>query len=44
MGVSKVAGRKTIYETAMERGVTRRDFLKMCTVLTAVMGLDITLE
>lgn len=31
---------KTVYETALERGVSRRDFLKMCTVLTATLGLD----
>ncbi len=30
---------KTIYETALARGVSRRDFLKMCTALTAAMGL-----
>ncbi|RSK27298.1 twin-arginine translocation signal domain-containing protein [Bacillus sp. HMF5848] len=32
--------RKTILETALERGVSRRDFLKMCTALAATMGLD----
>lgn len=32
--------RKTVYETAMERGVSRRNFLKMCTVLAAMLGLD----
>jgi hydrogenase small subunit len=31
---------KTIFEQAMERGVSRRDFLKMCTALAATMGLD----
>ncbi|MEH7464147.1 hydrogenase small subunit [Bacillus thuringiensis] len=31
---------KTIYETAIDNGVTRRDFLKMCTVLAAAIGLD----
>ncbi|HJV46109.1 MAG TPA: hydrogenase small subunit [Bacillota bacterium] len=31
---------KTIYEHALERGVTRRDFLKMCTALAATMGID----
>ncbi len=30
----------TIYETALARGVSRRDFLKMCTALTAAMGLE----
>ncbi len=32
--------KKTIYETALEHGFSRRDFLKMCTALTAAMGLD----
>ncbi|MCF6092732.1 hydrogenase small subunit [Microaerobacter geothermalis] len=31
---------KTIYDHALERGMTRRDFLKMCTALAATMGLD----
>lgn len=31
---------KTIYESALARGVSRRDFLKMCTALTAAMGLE----
>lgn len=31
---------KTILETILDRGFTRRDFLKMCTVLAATMGLD----
>jgi len=30
---------KTIFQSAVERGVSRRDFLKMCTALTATMGL-----
>lgn len=30
----------TIYETALSRGYSRRDFLKMCTALTAAMGLS----
>ncbi|WP_017755249.1 hydrogenase small subunit [Calidifontibacillus oryziterrae] len=34
--------RKSIYETAMERGISRRNFLKMCTALTATMGLSYT--
>jgi hydrogenase small subunit len=34
--------RQTVYETAMERGVSRRDFLKMCTALAAALGLDYT--
>lgn len=33
---------KTIYETAIDNGVTRRDFLKMCTVVAAAVGLDFT--
>lgn len=32
--------RKTIYESALEKGISRRDFLKMCTALAATMGLD----
>ncbi|WP_019241711.1 MULTISPECIES: hydrogenase small subunit [Bacillus] len=32
--------RQSVYETALERGVSRRDFLKMCTVLAATLGLD----
>lgn len=32
--------RKSIYETALERGISRRNFLKMCTALTATMGLS----
>ncbi|MBE3555415.1 MAG: twin-arginine translocation signal domain-containing protein, partial [Thermicanus sp.] len=31
-------GSKTIYEEALQRGVSRRDFLKMCTALAATMG------
>ncbi len=31
---------KTIYESVLARGVSRRDFLKMCTALTAAMGLE----
>lgn len=34
--------RQTVYEAALANGVTRRDFLKMCTVLTATLGLDFT--
>src|SRR5690606_33767834 len=30
---------KTIYEEALSRGFSRRDFLKMCTALAATMGL-----
>lgn len=33
---------QTVYESALERGVSRRDFLKMCTVLTAALGMDYT--
>lgn len=32
--------RKSIYDTALERGISRRSFLKMCTALTATMGLS----
>ncbi|WP_458413775.1 hydrogenase small subunit [Schinkia sp. CFF1] len=32
--------RKSIFETALERGISRRNFLKMCTALAATMGLD----
>lgn len=32
--------KKTIYESALEHGFSRRDFLKMCTALSAAMGLD----
>ena len=31
---------KTVYESAVEKGVSRRDFLKMCTALAATLGLD----
>ncbi len=31
---------KTIFEAAMENNMSRRDFVKMCTALTAVVGLD----
>lgn len=31
---------KTIYESALEKGMSRRNFLKMCTALAATMGLD----
>ncbi|QOY35767.1 hydrogenase small subunit [Anaerobacillus isosaccharinicus] len=31
---------KTIYETAIEKGISRRDFLKACTALAATLGLD----
>lgn len=37
-------GVRTIYEEALNRGVTRRDFLKMCTALTATMGLDFSMS
>lgn len=33
---------KTVYESALERGYSRRDFLKMCTALSATMGLSFT--
>jgi hydrogenase small subunit len=32
--------KKTVYETVLEKGFTRRDFLKMCTALSATLGLD----
>lgn len=31
---------KTVYETAIEKGISRRDFLKACTALAATLGLD----
>lgn len=31
---------KTVYESALDRGVSRRDFLKACTALAATLGLD----
>ncbi len=31
---------KRFYEKLAERGVTRRDFMKYCTFLTATMGLS----
>ncbi|MCD8510134.1 MAG: hydrogenase small subunit [Bacillus sp. (in: Bacteria)] len=34
--------RKTIYEDLVDRGVSRRDFLKMCTILSATMGLSVS--
>lgn len=34
--------KKTVYQAAMDQGVSRRDFLKMCTALAATMGLDFT--
>lgn len=33
---------KTIYEAAIEKGISRRDFLKACTALAATLGLDYT--
>lgn len=30
----------TIYQSALSRGITRRDFLKMCASLAAAVGLD----
>lgn len=32
--------KKTILEAALEKGMTRRTFLQMCTALAATMGLD----
>ncbi len=34
--------KKTIYESALDQGFSRRDFLKMCTALSAAIGLDFT--
>lgn len=31
---------KTIYETALDRGMSRRSFLQMCAALAATMGLE----
>lgn len=31
---------KTVYEAALEKGVSRRNFLKACTALAATLGLD----
>lgn len=31
---------KTVYETAIEKGISRRNFLKACTALAAFLGLD----
>lgn len=33
---------KTVYETVIDQGYSRRDFLKMCTALAATIGLDFT--
>lgn len=33
-------GKKSVFQSAIERGVTRRDFIKMCTALAATMGLE----
>ncbi|WP_040208546.1 hydrogenase small subunit [Neobacillus jeddahensis] len=33
---------KTVYQAAIDRGVSRRDFLKMCTALAATLGLEFT--
>ncbi|WP_042355359.1 hydrogenase small subunit [Bacillus rubiinfantis] len=33
---------KTIYESVLDYGFSRRDFLKMCTALAATLGLDYT--
>ena len=32
--------RKTIYESALAQGISRRSFLKMCAMLAATMGLE----
>jgi hydrogenase small subunit len=39
---TKTNSKKTVYQTALEHGFSRRDFLKMCTALAATMGLDFT--
>lgn len=31
---------QTVYEAALARGISRRDFLKTCTVLAATLGID----
>lgn len=33
---------KTIWQAALERGISRRDFMKMCAALAAAMGLEFT--
>ncbi|MEQ6376048.1 hydrogenase small subunit [Bacillaceae bacterium S4-13-56] len=33
---------ETVWQTALDRGVSRRDFMKMCTVIAATIGLDFT--
>lgn len=39
--MTKVAEKeKTIYQSVLERGFSRRDFIKMCTALAATMGLN----
>jgi len=35
---------KTIYESALDRGMSRRGFLKMCTAIAATMGLNFSQE
>ncbi|MFZ5626541.1 MAG: twin-arginine translocation signal domain-containing protein, partial [Bacillota bacterium] len=30
----------TYYHALLRKGYTRRDFLRLCTILTATMGLD----
>lgn len=32
--------RKTVYEACRENGISRRDFLKFCTSITALLGLE----
>lgn len=39
-----MAEKKTILQSMLDTGLTRRDFLKMCTVLTATLGLDLAYE
>lgn len=34
--------KKTIYESMMDHGFTRRDFMKMCTAMAATLGLEFT--
>ena len=34
--------RPTVYEECRQKGITRRDFLKFCTTMAALMGLEST--
>lgn len=39
-----MAEKRSILQAVLDRGFSRRDFLKMCTALTAAMGLDLAQE